>query len=104
MPSAEQRDQLKELLVVPAGDRRSALDRLRRRPTQPTAVGFVEALRRLRDVRELGVSELDLSGVPAGRLRLPARYASTTHAQAIQRMPAERGIATLLARRQVDGA
>jgi hypothetical protein len=67
MPSAEQLDQLKELLVVPAGGRRSALDRLRRGPTQPTAVGL-EALRRLSDVRELGVSELDLSGVPAGRL------------------------------------
>jgi hypothetical protein len=36
MPSAEQRDQLKELLIVPAGARRSALDRLRRGPTQPS--------------------------------------------------------------------
>jgi len=36
-PSAEQRDQLKELLVVPAGARRSTLDRLRRGPTQPTS-------------------------------------------------------------------
>jgi hypothetical protein len=59
MPSAEQLNQLKELLVVPAGGRRFALDRLRRGPTQPTAVGLVEALRRLSDVRELGVSELD---------------------------------------------
>jgi len=97
MLSAEQRAELKELLVVPAGARRSALDRLRRGPTQPTAAGLVEALRRLDDVRELGVSELDLSGIPAGRLRLLARFASTARAQAIQRMPAERGIATLLA-------
>ncbi len=95
--SSEQRDQLKELLVVPAGGRRSALDRLRRGPTQPTAVGLVEALRRLSEVRELGVSELDLSGIPGGRLRVLAWYASTTRAQAIQRMLAERGIATLLA-------
>jgi len=58
MPSAEQRDRLKELLVVPAGARRSALDRLRRGPTQPTAAGLVEALRRLNDARALGVSDL----------------------------------------------
>jgi hypothetical protein len=97
MPSAEQRDQLKELLIVPAGARRSALDRLRRGPTQPTTTGLVEALRRLNDVRELGVSELDRSSIPAGRLRVLARYASTARAQVFQRMPAERGIATLLA-------
>ena len=97
MPSAEQRDRLKELLVVPAGARRSALDRLRRGPTQPTASGLVEALRRLSDARALGVSELDLSGIPAGRLRVLARSASSARAQVFQRMPAERGIATLLA-------
>ncbi|HEY8801889.1 MAG TPA: DUF4158 domain-containing protein, partial [Candidatus Dormibacteraeota bacterium] len=97
MPSAEQRDRLKELLVVPAGARRSALDRLRRGPTQPTAAGLLEALRRLNDARALGVSELDLSGLPAGRLRVLARYASSARAQVFQRMPAERGIATLLA-------
>ena len=96
-PSAEQRDQLKELLVVPAGARRSTLDRLRRGPTQPTAVGLLEALRRLIDVRGLSVGELDLSDIPAGRLKGLARYANTARAQAIQRMPAERGIATLVA-------
>jgi hypothetical protein len=33
LPSAEQRDRLRQLLVVPAGSRRSPLDRLRRGPT-----------------------------------------------------------------------
>jgi hypothetical protein len=97
MPSAEQRDRLKELLVVPAGARRSALDRLRRGPTQPTAAGLLEALRRLSDARVLGVSDLDPSGIPAGRVRVLARYASSARAQVFQRMPAEHGIATLLA-------
>jgi hypothetical protein len=97
MPSAEQRDRLKELLVVPAGARRSGLDRLRRGPTQPTAAGLMEAMRRLNDARALGVSDLDLSGLPDGRLRVLARYASGARAQVFQRMPAERGIATLLA-------
>lgn len=97
MPSAAQRDRLKELLVVPAGGRRSALDRLRRGPTQPTAAGLLEALRRLNDARALGVSDLDLSGLPAGRLRVLARYASNARAQVFQRMPDDRGIAALLA-------
>jgi len=36
LPSAEQRDQLKELLVVPAGARRSPMDQLRKgRPSRP---------------------------------------------------------------------
>jgi hypothetical protein len=90
MPSAEQRDRLTELLVVPAGARRSALDRLRRGPTQPTAAGLVEGLRRLNDARALGVSDLDLTGIPAGRLGVLARYASSARAQVFQRMPAER--------------
>jgi hypothetical protein len=97
MPSTAQRDRLKELLVVPAGARRSALDRLRRGPTQPTAAGLLEAWRRLNDARALGVSDLDLSGLPAGRLRLLARYASNARAQVFHRMPDDRGIATLLA-------
>jgi len=73
LPSMEQRAQLKELLVVPAGGRRSPLDRLRRGPTQPSAAGLVDALRRLRDVRELGLGDLDLSGIPAGRLKFLAQ-------------------------------
>jgi len=93
----EQRDRLRQVLAVPAGSRRSPLDRLRRGPTQATAAGLIDALRRLRDVRELGVDDLDLSNIPAGRLKVLARYASTARAQAIQRMSAERGMATLVA-------
>jgi hypothetical protein len=46
---------------------------------------------------ELSVDDLDLSKIPAGRLKVLARYASTVRAQSIQRMPPERGIATLVA-------
>ncbi len=97
LPSEEQRDRLRQVLVVPAGSRRSPLDHLRRGPTQPTAAGLVDALRRLRAVRELGVGDLDRSRLPPGRLKLLARSASTARAQAIQRMPAQRGMATLVA-------
>jgi len=56
-----------------------------------------DALRRLRDACELNLDDLDLSNIPAGRLKVLARYASTVRAQSIQRMPTERGIATLVA-------
>jgi hypothetical protein len=95
MPSTAQRDRLKELLVVPAGARRSALDRLRRGPTQPAAAGLLQALRRLNEARALGVSDPDVSGPPAGRLRGLARDASNARAQVFHRMPDDRGIATL---------
>jgi TnpA family transposase len=97
LPSEKQRDRLKQVLVVPAGSRRSPLDQLRRGPTQPNAAGLVEALHRLEAARELGVGDFDLSRLPPGRLRLLERSASTARAQAIQRMPAERGMATLVA-------
>jgi hypothetical protein len=46
---------------------------------------------------ELGTHPIHASGIPTGRLRVLARYASGARAQVFQRMPAERGIATLLA-------
>jgi hypothetical protein len=58
---------------------------------------LVDGLRRLRDARELSVDDLELANIPTGRLKVLARYASTARAQAIQRMPAERGMATLVA-------
>jgi hypothetical protein len=97
LPSEQQRDRLRQLLVVPAGSRRSPLDQLRRGPTQPTAAGLVEALHRLGAARELGVGDLEGWRLPPGRLKLLARSASTARARAIQRMPAERGMAMLVA-------
>ena len=54
-PNDDQRTKLDELLVVPAGERVSPLERLRRGPTRSTAPALVEALRRLAEVRALGV-------------------------------------------------
>ena len=84
------------MLVVPAGERVSALERLRREPTRATAPALVEALRRLAEVRALGVSDLDLSNVPAGHIRTLARYAATAWASVIARMPPARRTATLV--------
>ena len=57
----------------------------------------MDALDRLSEFRALRLEDLDLAQVPPGRLRTLARYAALSKAQAIQRMPDERQIATLLA-------
>jgi hypothetical protein len=68
-PNAGQRERLEALLVVPEDARQSHLDRLRRAPTRVSVPSLVAALKRLEEIRTLGVSELDLSRVPVGRLK-----------------------------------
>jgi hypothetical protein len=96
-PNAGQRERLEALLAVPEGARQSHLDRLRRAPTRVSGPSLVAALRRLVEIRELGVAELDLSRIPAGRLKALARHAATSWAAVIARMPSDRRVATLLA-------
>lgn len=96
-PSVSQRVRLQGLLAVAEGTRYSALDRLRRGPTSVSASGLLAALERAGEVRGLGVSRVDVSSVPAGRLAGLARYAVAARAQAVARMGDERRLATLLA-------
>jgi hypothetical protein len=98
LPSPLQRGRLLSLLQPAEGSNRySLLDRLRRAPTRISAAGMLDALDRLSEFRALRLEDLDLARVPPGRLRTLARYAALSRAQAIQRMPEERQIATLLA-------
>jgi TnpA family transposase len=97
IPTAEQRYLLETLLVVPEGERQTPLDRLRHAPTRITAPALVSALRRIDAVRLLGVRNVDLSFVPANRIKALARYVLSARVQTISRMPEDRRIATLLA-------
>jgi len=88
---------LEALLVADEHSRQSPLERLRRAPTRVSVAGMVEALERLREIRALGVSHVDLSTVPPVRVQALARYAAAARARAIGRMPPPRRHATLLA-------
>ena len=97
LPTASQRFLLEDLLQAPEGKKQSPLDQLRRSPTNVSGPGLVKALRRLMDIRVIGIGDLDLSFVPTGRLQQMARHAASSHAAQIERMAEDRRMATLLA-------
>jgi hypothetical protein len=84
------------LLPVQAGQP-TRLERLRRGPTRHSAPALLNALVRLEEIRALGVSNLDLSGVPPSRLKVLSAFAMTAKAQTLRRMRPDRRAATLLA-------
>ncbi|HIA54817.1 MAG TPA: Tn3 family transposase [Candidatus Melainabacteria bacterium] len=84
-------------MLIEPGGRQSRLDRLRRSPVTVSAPSLVSALDRLEEVRKLGAGKYDLSNLPAGRIKLLARFAGNSKASIIERMPNERRLATLLA-------
>jgi len=71
---------LDALLDVPEGERQSELERLRRSPSTLSADALAAALSRVRELAALQLEDIDLSGVPASRLRALARYGIVTRA------------------------
>jgi hypothetical protein len=69
---------LNGLLEVRAGSRFSDLERLRTSPAKVTGLELERALRRVGDVRQLGVGDLDLSALPGNRVLALARYGMTS--------------------------
>ncbi len=97
LPNPEQQAKLEKLLKVSENTRQTPLDCLRHGPTRVSGPAVVSALNRLKEIRELGIGNLNLAHIPAGRIKALARYAAAARAQVIARMPEERRIATLVA-------
>lgn len=93
----EQRRPLENLLVVPAGSRRSPLDQLRSGPVTVSGPGLVGAILRLKSVRDLGMAPPAAVTIPPSRLASLARFAAAAKVSVIQRLPAARRLATLVA-------
>ncbi|MCI0390762.1 MAG: Tn3 family transposase, partial [Acidobacteria bacterium] len=93
----ETKANLETLLTVPDGSHHSILDRLRKGPFRRSSKELVRALCRIEEVRGLGI-DLEISlRVPQGRIQSLARYAATAKVTALQRMPTNRRLATLVA-------
>jgi TnpA family transposase len=96
LPDKGQTERLEALLLVPEGGRISALDRLCRTPNRISSPALLEALERVTEIRAFGVSALDLSRFPAGRIKTIARNTATAWAQTLARLQPTRRIASLL--------
>jgi TnpA family transposase len=95
--SAETIAKLEALLRIPDGGHVSVLDRLRKGPFLRSAPELVRALHRIDDVRELGINLSVSSRIPPTRIQAMARFATTAKASAVERLPDERRVATLVA-------
>ncbi|MEE1767051.1 DUF4158 domain-containing protein [Streptomyces sp. JV185] len=95
--SPGQRAVLDDLLAVPAGERVSELDRLRRGPVRVSGPQMKWALERAEEIAGLGMGELDVSGIPPRRLAELSRYGVDGKASLLRRHGDSRRLATLLA-------
>ncbi|MDF1931772.1 DUF4158 domain-containing protein [Legionella pneumophila] len=63
-----QRQQLKNLLLVPDGKRYSKLDELKNGPTHISSAGLVQALKRYQYIRDLGLGQTNIGNIPKQKL------------------------------------
>lgn len=94
--SPTQQHALEALLTVPVGERLTYLEQLRTPPTCVSAPALVAALRRLDQVRAVGVGGVPVEDLPAARRARLVRHAQLAWAQTLLRMGEERRLATLL--------
>jgi TnpA family transposase len=94
---ADAQKRLDSLLAVDARSQVSMLQLLRRGSRNPTVAGLVEAIERLVAVRQLDMGTVDMSVVPASRVRAMAQYGKAADAQTVARLADGRRIATLVA-------
>jgi hypothetical protein len=70
---------------------------MRKGPFRRSSSELVRALRRVEEVRNLGIDVALSHRVPPGPIQALARFATAAKASAIQRLPEERRLATLVA-------
>jgi hypothetical protein len=92
----EQQETLNTLLVKNVEENQSLLDKLRKGPVRVSSTALVQALKRVELSRSISV-KLPLSRIPPCRLSTLARFANTAKITAINRLPFERKMATLVA-------
>src|SRR5215813_12129905 len=91
------KSQLEALLTVPADGHLSLLERLRRGPFHRSAPELVRALRRVEEIRALGLPQQVSQRVPPNHLQALTRLAMTAKADTLQRFTESRRLATLVA-------
>jgi hypothetical protein len=97
LPDEVQVRNLLNLLEIEEGKRISKLEWLRREERRATSRTIVSAMRRLETIRSLGISDIDLSALPIGRINAMARYGLLAWAQTIENLDEKRRLAMLLA-------
>lgn len=93
--NTNQKKQLENLLLVPAGKRYSKLDELKNGPTRISSNGLVQALKRYQYIRDLGIGQINIGNIPKAKINHLARYVTVSWAPSIVRMPEDRRIAVL---------
>lgn len=97
LPDSWQTAQLTGLLEIPEGQRVSVMEQLRKGPVTVSGPSFTEALERYNRLRNLELSRLNFSKLPAIQLCNLARHAGMASARYITRMPEAWRLAVLTA-------
>jgi TnpA family transposase len=95
--SLSTRTKLDALLTTSDNAHESTLDRLRKGPFRRSAPELVRALQRVDEIRALGIDLPVSHRIPPGRIQTLARFGMNAKAGAIERLPDDRRLATLVA-------
>jgi TnpA family transposase len=95
--NSDQRARLEKLLTITDDGHQSWFDKLRKGPVRISAPALVKALERIETIRALGIKLPAASNIPQSRLASLARFAGTAKVSAINRLPASKRMATLVA-------
>lgn len=97
LPTAEQKERLETLLVIPEGEHTSGFDRYRKGPVTISSPAFNRAIERFIALKRFDLHSLDFSHIPPVRLKMLARHASIISMYKIARMPSNKRTAILVA-------